>query len=72
MQRYIRQDIIWNVVDEDEKERQTAKEVEPQIAPALLIEIGIGAAVPRAALASILGQLPDFAHVMQRARFRRA
>src|SRR6516225_7643509 len=71
MQRYIRQDIIWNVVDENEKERQTAKEVEPQIAPALPIEIGIGGAVPRAVLASVLGQLPDFTHVMQRAPFRR-
>src|SRR5215467_3348123 len=29
MQRYIRQDIIWNVVDEDEKQRQTPEEVEP-------------------------------------------
>jgi hypothetical protein len=71
MQRYIRQDIIWNVVDEDEKERQTAKKVESQIAPALLIEIGIGGAVPRAVLASMLGQLPGFTHWMQRAPFRR-
>ena len=70
MQRYIRQDIIWNVVDEDEKERQTAKKVESQIAPALL-EIGIGGAVPRAVLASMLGQLPGFTHGMQRAPFRR-
>src|SRR5262249_3297365 len=29
MQRYIRQDIIWNVVDEDDKQRQTPEEVEP-------------------------------------------
>jgi hypothetical protein len=70
MQRYIRQDVIWNVVDEDEKQRQTAKKVESQIAPALLIEIGIGGAVPRAVLASMLGQLPGFTHGMQRA-FRR-
>jgi hypothetical protein len=69
MQRYIRQDIIWNVVDEDEEERQTAKKVESQIAPALLIEIGIGGAVPRAVLASMLGQLPGFTHGMQRAPF---
>jgi hypothetical protein len=71
MQRYIRQDIIWNVVDENEKKRQTAKKVESQIAPAPLIEIGIGGAVPRAVLASMLGQLPGFTHGMQRAPFRR-
>src|SRR5215471_14925813 len=29
MQRYIREDVIWNVVDEDEEQRQTPEEVEP-------------------------------------------
>src|SRR4029453_17587928 len=41
MQRYIRQDIIWNMVDEDEKQRQTPEEVEPYIAPAWLLWISI-------------------------------
>ncbi len=45
VQRDIRQDVIRNMVDENEQERQTAKEVKPQVAPGALIWISTAAAV---------------------------
>src|SRR5262249_27473019 len=40
VQRHIRQDVVRDVVDENEKERQTAKEIKAQIAPGALIRRG--------------------------------
>jgi len=40
VQRHIRQDIVRDVVDENEKERQTAKEIKAQIAPGALLRRG--------------------------------
>src|SRR5260370_33621929 len=50
LQRQIREDIIRNVVDEDENQRQTAKQIKPEIAPAPLMGI---TAVARALRVSV-------------------
>src|SRR5262249_29901496 len=50
LQRQIREDVIRNVVDEDENQGQTAKQIKPEIAPAPLMGI---AAVARALRVSV-------------------
>jgi hypothetical protein len=40
----IRERIIRNVVDEDEKQGQTAKQIKPEVAPAPLMGIRVGTA----------------------------
>src|SRR5919204_6210534 len=50
LQCQIREDVIRNVVDEDENQRQTAKQIKPEIAPAPLMRI---TAVARALRVSV-------------------